>query len=712
MRLELDPNATAAPTRVEQSGETHVNDSSVLLKKGISAAQAGDRELARKLLNEAVEADNACSDAWMWLASIAEYPEELLACLDHVSDLEPENPRALEWRVATMELLAKTFVQRGVAAHEAGDDAGAVDLFDKALSHDRDCETAWFWKGKLAMEDDMKVEFLRRVLSINPENTDASAILREVVESRLGARLIEAKKAAVAGNNAEALEMLEQVLDKDSRNVEAWMLRSHLSNDVSDKLHSLETVLIIDPDHAAARAGYEFLASAISVAPEEPVAEERVIEIEVEGTPEPALEVSDQVEQIVEPEMNDMIDPFKTIVGLNSDELMEVVQPVLESPSEESLDLLATAEDVLDATEIIEETEVDEYADRVDPDIATAAAWPADERADENEAEPWVAADEEAVAEVFEMAQEAYDEEPVAIAEEPWVEADTGPVAVAEEPYSEEPQHGAANIPGIPCPFCWENNDPLAFSCKNCHAALTLSDIESLISNPYVDRTAVLTAVAQMEAEWNLREFAAEELVWLAIGHMNLGNHVQGVKYLQEAFMLRPNDVILAGQINTLTIRLDEMQRQNEIEEGRPKGRTILVVDDSATVRKLISGKLEKSGHTVVCAVDGVEALANIRAKLPDLVLLDITMPKMDGYEVCRQIRSNPDSKDIPVVMISGKDGFFDKVRGRMAGTTAYITKPFGPETLMKALETYLVPEGADAPTVEVGDVEDEPVAV
>ncbi len=65
-------------------------------------------------------------------------------------------------------------------------------------------------------------------------------------------------------------------------------------------------------------------------------------------------------------------------------------------------------------------------------------------------------------------------------------------------------------------------------------------------------------------------------------------------------------------------------------------------------------------------------------------------MPRMDGYEVCKQIRANPASRNVPVVMISGKDGFFDKVRGRMAGTTGYITKPFGPETLMKALETYL----------------------
>jgi twitching motility two-component system response regulator PilG len=82
-----------------------------------------------------------------------------------------------------------------------------------------------------------------------------------------------------------------------------------------------------------------------------------------------------------------------------------------------------------------------------------------------------------------------------------------------------------------------------------------------------------------------------------------------------------------------------------------------------------------------------------MQESLPDLVLLDIAMPRMDGYEVCKQIRANPVAHDLPVVMISGKDGFFDKVRGRMAGTSGYVTKPFGPETLMKALETYLRPE-------------------
>ncbi|HBE83791.1 MAG: response regulator [Blastocatellia bacterium] len=120
------------------------------------------------------------------------------------------------------------------------------------------------------------------------------------------------------------------------------------------------------------------------------------------------------------------------------------------------------------------------------------------------------------------------------------------------------------------------------------------------------------------------------------------------------------------------------------------KGKKILVVDDSPTIRKLITGKLEKSGHEVYCASDGVDAMEQLQALQPDLILLDITMPRMDGYQVCKLIRGNDATKDVPVVMISGKDGFFDKVRGRMAGTSGYITKPFGPETLMKVVEGYL----------------------
>ena len=118
--------------------------------------------------------------------------------------------------------------------------------------------------------------------------------------------------------------------------------------------------------------------------------------------------------------------------------------------------------------------------------------------------------------------------------------------------------------------------------------------------------------------------------------------------------------------------------------------KSILVVDDSPTVRKLISGKLEKCGHEVFCCNDGVEAMEMLEGIRPDLVLLDITMPRMDGYQVCKLVRTKPATKDVPVVDGFGK-GWFLRQNSRPNGrSVGYITKPFGPETLMKTVELYL----------------------
>ena len=122
-----------------------------------------------------------------------------------------------------------------------------------------------------------------------------------------------------------------------------------------------------------------------------------------------------------------------------------------------------------------------------------------------------------------------------------------------------------------------------------------------------------------------------------------------------------------------------------------PPQPTLLLVDDQVVNIQLLN-QIFKDDYTVCMATGGEQALAFCARQLPDLILLDVVMPHMDGYQVCKLIRGNPETQDTPVVMISGKDGFFDKVRGRMAGASGYITKPFGPETLMKAVESYLSP--------------------
>jgi twitching motility two-component system response regulator PilG len=102
-----------------------------------------------------------------------------------------------------------------------------------------------------------------------------------------------------------------------------------------------------------------------------------------------------------------------------------------------------------------------------------------------------------------------------------------------------------------------------------------------------------------------------------------------------------------------------------------------MVVDDSATIRKILSLTLEGAGYAVVAEPDGGRAVDRLTQLVPDLILLDITMPNLDGYEVCKRIKKDPRTAQVPVVMLSGKDGFFDKVKGRMVGASEYLTKPF-----------------------------------
>jgi twitching motility two-component system response regulator PilG len=119
-------------------------------------------------------------------------------------------------------------------------------------------------------------------------------------------------------------------------------------------------------------------------------------------------------------------------------------------------------------------------------------------------------------------------------------------------------------------------------------------------------------------------------------------------------------------------------------------GPVVLVVDDSPTIRKIVEITLKRQGVQVISAPSGVIALAAIANTPPQLVLLDIMLPKVNGYQICQIIRRNPEYKHIPVVMLSGKDGVFDKVRGKLVGATEYITKPFEPRDLMRVVRKYV----------------------
>ncbi|WP_376797078.1 PleD family two-component system response regulator [Thermogemmatispora sp.] len=117
---------------------------------------------------------------------------------------------------------------------------------------------------------------------------------------------------------------------------------------------------------------------------------------------------------------------------------------------------------------------------------------------------------------------------------------------------------------------------------------------------------------------------------------------------------------------------------------------TVLVVDDSPTVRKIVQMTLQRENIRVIAAGDGLSALASVADEMPALILLDVQLPRMDGYQICQIIRKNLQFRQIPIIMLSGKDGLFDKMRGRLAGSTEYITKPFDSAELVQTVKKHL----------------------
>ena len=124
-------------------------------------------------------------------------------------------------------------------------------------------------------------------------------------------------------------------------------------------------------------------------------------------------------------------------------------------------------------------------------------------------------------------------------------------------------------------------------------------------------------------------------------------------------------------------------------------GLKVMVIDDSNTIRRSAEIFLAQVGCQVLLAEDGFDALAKIADHQPDVIFVDIMMPRLDGYQTCSLIKKNQRLRETPVIMLSSKDGLFDRARGRMVGSDEYLTKPFTKDSLLKAVATH-APERAE----------------
>lgn len=124
-------------------------------------------------------------------------------------------------------------------------------------------------------------------------------------------------------------------------------------------------------------------------------------------------------------------------------------------------------------------------------------------------------------------------------------------------------------------------------------------------------------------------------------------------------------------------------------EASNPGDVKVMIVDDSNTIRRSAEIFLVQAGYQVVLAEDGFDALAKIADHRPHVIFCDIMMPRLDGYQTCALIKKNPYFRNTPVIMLSSKDGLFDRARGRMVGSDEYLTKPFTKDSLLQSVATF-----------------------
>jgi twitching motility two-component system response regulator PilG len=475
---------------VTQLSSTRLLD---VLRQAISAAKAGRKADAQRLLRAVTEGDPSNELAWLWLAGVASSPQDALAALQRVLEINPANAQALRG-------LSTTRLQIGIAEARAGRKRTARRYLLDLARHEPENELAWLWLGGVAETPQDAVNYLERVLQLNPENHHAREGLQTV---RLEAGIAEAR----AGNHIEARCYLHAVTSAEPTHELAWHWLAEVADTPGEAMSFLERALEINPRNELALETFFW------------------------------------------------------------------------------------------------------YRLRLD---ASGACWQ--------------------------------------------------------------------------CPFCQCKGRPLDDACSECGAVLTLADLAAFFGRRTLRAEKIEAALTELQGSAGpALDFPA--LYQLGLGCLNLGRLDEAIHYFAAALESLPDFPRLAPQLAALRER--QRALENQASEERRRRRCVLVVDDSPTVRKLVSLTLEKEGYRVVTSAEAVEAQQRIREEIPDLILLDITMPGMDGYQLCKLFKADRQAAHVPVVMLSGKDGFFDKIRGRMAGSTEYVTKPFKPEALLEVTRRH-----------------------
>ncbi len=857
--VDETPNVSLAAELVKKSDSVEANspESMKMLSDGIESAQKGDRAKARHLLLKVTENDPGSETAWLWLASISEYPEELLIFLNNVLEINPKNERAIKWSAETKTLLAKTFVQRGIDAEKDEKREFARQCFLQAIVHDSKSELAWMWLASVADSDEEKISHLRKVININPENEKASGSIARA-QSRISKHLITtAKSAFYDGDRVEAERLVDECITNDPKFEEALLLKSEFAETIDEKIEYLEKVITINPENQSALALIEtakhdrthsMLTSARSlidagqkeeagtlideILAESPeIVDALMLKAELSDSPEQKLELITKV-LVLDPENEFaageaaslrfekaklLVDKANEVIASGDDEAAIVLldealenapeyEPALlgkcqlVNSAEEKTELLNIVlkndpgnQSALEQLEELEKlaltmilAEARASLDSGDLESANEGLKSAEKLSPENEDVLLLSYDLSSstdkrrtlLAKILqinpenEKAIEGMAKMELEVADSLFAKASSAAASgnrsqadkYLTRTFEIAPDHeNAWMLKALLCDSfeakigCFER--VLVINPENAAAQANLQSLRTILENSVSkaetpeeeitafvpeDESEAFEEVAEFESAYDevedleveaqavsefiedavvedLHEYDDNDIDVTEVVLPGSSTDDEFVEYVSDEFVngedsefeddeaLEPimmprsiGDVLqeradaqdeseyISDESDHLEAGDSNSESTEENEYIDPALKTILIVDDSPTILKLISGKLEKSGYKTVCAIDGMDAVKRLEDLVPDMVILDINMPNMDGYQVCRAIRENEMTENTPVIMVSGKDGFYDEGLGEMAGSTDFISKPFGPETLMKIVNEHL----------------------
>ena len=272
-----------------------------------------------------------------------------------------------------------------------------------------------------------------------------------------------------------------------------------------------------------------------------------------------------------------------------------------------------------------------------------------------------------------------------------------GNSAILREIAKVEPQLAEAPETVKRCIYCWSLVSAGDLRCRTCQGLLRLPEAGQ--GGPPSQSAELRASLDLYEKEFRLHPENGRIAYCLFLGHLSLGRSDEARRWIDQALAVNPREAIFAKakallhQVPPVAVKAPPPAPPRPQASPRNAGKTILVVEDSQTSRKVISMLLVRRGYAILEAQSGTEALEQLGGCTPDLVLLDVMLPDMSGYEVLTRLRQSPASAEVPVVMLTGKNKPSDRLKGLFHGTNEYLTKPFDPAKLLAVLEKYLTGE-------------------